>query len=119
MKVPPDSPRNVTSMRALLSAICMPMMIPMGVVRAKIPRKRTISFSEKPVLAKAPPSDTAAADLWMRMPKASYPADSMLVCRPKAIPSKKAWKPMASTRMIADVLLTVSLVPSFSTSLTP
>ena len=107
MKVPPDSPKNVTSMSTLLPETCIPRMIPTGVVREKSPRNKQISFSENPVLAKVPPNDTAAAVLWMRIPMASYPANSIEVSRPNAIPSNKAWTPMASTRMIADILLTV------------
>ena len=110
MKVPPDSPKNVTSMSTLLPATYKPMMIPTGVVSEKSPRNKQISFSVNPVLAKVPPSDTAAAVLWIRIPIASYPANSIEVRRPKAIPSNKAWTPIASTSMIADVLLTVSQV---------
>lgn len=61
----------MVSTSRLLDGIDMPMMMPSGVVSAKIPRKSRICMVEKPVRAKAPPSETAAADLWITMPAAS------------------------------------------------
>ena len=63
MKVPPERPRKTTSINLLLSAMDIPMTIPMGAITEKIPRNKIISLVEYPVLEKAPPRETAAAVL--------------------------------------------------------
>ena len=110
MKVPPEIPCKITSTSALLDTIDIPIAIPRGAMIEKMPRKRMISFVVYPVLAKAAPRDTAAADLWRIIPAASYPADSTEVYRPNAMPSKRECAPRARIRTMAAVLLTVVLV---------
>ena len=114
MKVPPEIDMKIVSTSLLVSATCMPMMMPSGAMSEKIPRKIRICLVVKPLRAKAPPNDTAAADLWITIPAASWPADSIVVYKPKAMPSNKAWAPMARTSMMAEALLTVTLSFSFS-----
>lgn len=63
MKVPPEMLRKITSMSLLLSAIDMPMIIPIGAMIENIERKSKISFKVYPVLANATPREMAAADL--------------------------------------------------------
>ena len=110
MNVPPEMPCRITSTIALLETIDIPIAIPRGAMIEKIPRKMMISFVVYPVLAKAAPRDTAAADLWIMIPAASYQADSTEVYRPKAMPSKREWAPKARIRTMAEALLTVVLV---------
>ena len=50
-------------MSLLLSAIDMPMIIPIGAMIENIERKSKISFKVYPVLANATPREMAAADL--------------------------------------------------------
>ena len=106
--MPPERLRKITSTMGEVSVIDIPIRIPIGVMTAKMPKKSRICLVVNPVRANDAPKETAAAALWIMIPAASYPASSTSVIRPKAMPSNREWTPRASTRIIAEVLLTVT-----------
>lgn len=74
MKVPAEMHTNIVSTNKLVSASIIPITTPIGVRIEKRLMKAVISFNENPVLAKAPPRETAAAGLWNTIPKPSCQA---------------------------------------------
>ena len=74
MNVPPAKAMKIVSTSIEVSANSRPAIAPMGVRIENRKTRAATAPREKPVLVKAPPSETASAPLWMTTPAASYPA---------------------------------------------
>lgn len=100
--------KKIMSTKAVdFSAMIMPMMIPVGVIKVKTVKIQNSSQEVKPALTKEVPRAMAAVISWIMMPMANCTTDVISSSRPKAIPSKMAWKPNATIRMTAVTLVTV------------
>lgn len=115
-KVPPERLKKIMTTKGLEPVTFMPIMIPIGPIRAnknKYPKIYLLVYS---VCASDDPMEITVVPLWRTIPTANYQAYTKSTKSPRAIPSNTACTERATTSTSPADLLTISIASPFSLS---